>query len=221
MNIEYDVFKRSNIDFNKLIEYGFTFDKNNYTYSKDILDGNFLVQLNITKSNKITGKIIDKEINEEYILYRNIDNNGNFVNRVRNEYIKLLNDIKDKCTISEDFMFPQSNRIVKYIKETYNDNPEFLWDNSDAGVFRNKKSDKWYGIIMNVDRSKITDGNGEIEVINVKLDEEMILSLLKEKGYYKAYHMNKKKWLSIILDDSLNDEEIFSLIDMSYNLVDK
>ena len=72
---------------------------------------------------------------------------------------------------------------------------------------------------MNVDRSKLTKGSGEIEVLNIKLPVDMIESLLKENHYYKAYHMNKKYWISIILDDSLHDEEIFSLIDISYDLV--
>ena len=33
-----------------------------------------------------------------------------------------------------------------------------------------------------------------------------------------AYHMNKLHWVSIILDGSMSDEEIFHLIDDSYRL---
>ena len=36
--------------------------------------------------------------------------------------------------------------------------------------------------------------------------------------FYKAYHMNKKKWISIILDETLSDEDIFKYIDESYQL---
>lgn len=220
MNIEYDVFKGSHVDFDSLINYGFRLKKNNYILEKDI-NNDFLVVVSINKNGEIAGKIFDKEMNEEYLPYKNVNNDGSFVNSIRNEYKNILNDIKNNCFISEAFVYPQSNRIVKYAYDKYKSEPEFLWEDNDAGIFRNKKSNKWYGIIMRVDKSKITNGTGEIEVLNIKLDEDMIVSLLKEHGYYKAYHMNKKKWISIILDDSIHDEEIFSLIDTSYILVGK
>ena len=36
---------------------------------------------------------------------------------------------------------------------------------------------------MNVDRSKIMEGKGEIEVLNVKIDKDRITKLLHKKGY--------------------------------------
>ena len=67
--------------------------------------------------------------------------------------------------------------------------------------------------------SKIAKGTGEVELLNIKLDEDKILQLVKKEGFYKAYHMNKKSWISIILNDTLNNKEIFELIDESYNLI--
>lgn len=46
------------------------------------------------------------------------------------------------------------------------------------------------------------------------------LRLDNKKGIYPEYHLNKKSWVSIILDDTLTDDEIMSLIDMSYQIVD-
>lgn len=40
---------------------------------------------------------------------------------------------------------------------------------------------------------------------------------MKSLGF-KAYHMNKKSWISVSLDDSLSDEEIIRLIDLSFEL---
>jgi predicted DNA-binding protein (MmcQ/YjbR family) len=74
---------------------------------------------------------------------------------------------------------------------------------------------------MNVDKSKIEKGTGEIEIINVKVEANMLKELLKQKGFYEAYHMNKKYWLTIVLDDTVDDEIIFSLIDNSFDLVNK
>ncbi len=72
---------------------------------------------------------------------------------------------------------------------------------------------------MNLDSSKLSNSSGEVEIINVKLDENKIQKLLKQKGFYKAYHMIKKDWISIILNDTLKDEEILSLLDESYNII--
>lgn len=49
----------------------------------------------------------------------------------------------------------------------------------------------------------------------------MIKELIKIDGFYRAYHMNKKSWISIILDNTLDNEIIYSLIDQSYNNVNK
>lgn len=218
MNIENSIFKKSVIDVNKLIEYGFIKDNDCYSYKTIICNGQFEIIV-IYKSNKIIGKIIDVETNDEYTNYRT-EMSGEFVSNVREEYKKVLTDIRDKCSINRLFISNQANRISKYIKDTYSDDPEFLWDDSpDCGVFRNKNTKKWYGIIMNINYSKLDNKPGEVEVINVKLNENEILNLIELDGFYKAYHMNKKSWISIVLDDTLDDEVIFSLIDESYELV--
>ncbi|MFH2219705.1 MAG: MmcQ/YjbR family DNA-binding protein [Pseudomonadota bacterium] len=36
-----------------------------------------------------------------------------------------------------------------------------------------------------------------------------------------GYHMNKKHWNTVVLDGSIPDEEIFTMIDDSYDLVVK
>ena len=72
---------------------------------------------------------------------------------------------------------------------------------------------------MNINISKIESGNKEIEIINVKLNRDKIQKLLNKKGFYKAYHMNKIDWITIILNDTVSDLDIIELIDESYNLV--
>ena len=42
------------------------------------------------------------------------------------------------------------------------------------------------------------------------VQENEILELVGKPGLYKAYHMNKKSWISIVLNDTLDDEIIFS-----------
>lgn len=220
MNIEKEIFKRSKVDIDKLIKYGFKKENNKYIYEKRFLD-NFKAIIYI-EDNNIIGKIIDLDINDEYINYRIESQNNEFVNMVREEYKNILKDILDNCFNKEYFIFDQTNRITKLIKDNYDVDPEFLWDNlPGCGVFRNKNNNKWFGIIMNIDKSKIIPKlTGEIEVLNVKLDNE-VEKYLKKDGIYKAYHMNKKSWVSIILDDTLTDRDILNLINISYDILNK
>ena len=48
-----------------------------------------------------------------------------------------------------------------------------------------------------------------------------IESLIDYKTCYPAYHMNKKYWMTIVLDNNAQFEIVKSLIDRSYEIVSK
>ena len=58
----------------------------------------------------------------------------------------------------------------------------------------------------------------DIDVMNVKLDPELITSIKNTKGFAPAYHMNKTHWVSIEIG-KVSDIKIKSLIDMSFSMV--
>ena len=75
--------------------------------------------------------------------------------------------------------------------------PEFLWEsNPNYGIFRNESSNKWFGVIMNIDRSKLNlNESGEVEVLNVKLDD-LVDTYLKEEGIYHCLlYTSFERWL--------------------------
>ena len=219
MDIEKEVFKDLEIDFIKLKNYGFKKEDGYYVYCKNILDNSFKVCIQIYENKSIIGKVYDLNTNEEYTNIRLNTKTGSFINNVRKEYKNILLDIKDKCC--NLFNNKQTNIILNYILTKYNDKPEFLWKKFDKySVFRNKNNSRWYAIIMNIDKSKISDETGYAEIINIKLDPMKIEKLINKKGYYKAYHMNKKSWITIILDDTLSNKEVMNNIDESYKIVD-
>ena len=217
MKIEADIFKTYTLNENKLIDYGFVKEQSIYKYIDYILDNTFQVIINIDQNGKVEGKVFDLDAESEYTNFRIKDITGSFALKVKEEYQLILKDIRDKCYDKKYFIFNQSNRITKLIIKKYKIIPEFLWEkNPTFGVFRNQKSKKWFGIIMNIDKSKIIpDQKGEIEILNLKLDDK---NYLQEKGIYSAYHMNKKSWVSIILDETLTDEKIMKLVEISYGL---
>ncbi len=218
MNIEKDIFKRGKIDFRKLLDYGFVRNENNYIYQKEFMK-NFLACVTVDLNECVKGKVYDLKTGDEYTNFRIEDLIG-FASIVRDKYITFLKDIANYVLLPECFLLEQSNRIANLILEKYQVQPEFLWEKDPHfGVFRNIYNQKWFGIIMNVDKSKIMPNlSGEIEILNLKLDDKVGESL-KRRGIYPAYHMNKKSWVSIVLDDSLSDEEIMAYVQVSYSLV--
>ena len=217
MNIEQELFKRSILVPDKLLDVGFTKKQDLYVYSTKIMNDKFKVVVTI-KNEIIKGKIYDLTTNEEYTNYR-IEDFGAFSNTVRNFYIEILKRIRNNCFVSKYFTSNQANRIANLIIQNFHCEPEFLWEKSpNFGVFRCYPSEKWFAIIMNIDKSKLNKKEtGEIEIINVKTDAKTD-DYLKLKGIYPAYHMNKKSWVSISLDDTLSDDEIFKIITESYDL---
>ena len=43
--------------------------------------------------------------------------------------------------------------------------------------------------------------------------------LVDERQIFKAYHMNKNHWISVVLDNNIDIEYVKELIEISYNLV--
>ena len=221
LNIEEEIFNRSSIKYDKLLKYGFKKENNQYIFEKNFLNNNFKSVIIIDEKGNLSGKVIDLEFNLEYTNIRtNVDKE--FVNKVRDEYKKILLDIKSKCFDEKKFLNNQTNNISEYIKVKYAVEPEFLWKKyPHFAIFRNKNNKKWFALITNINKSKIAIGSKEIELLNIKLNKEKIKKLLNKQGFYEAYHMNKTSWISIILDNTLNDEDIFELINESYDLINK
>ncbi|HIQ94059.1 TPA: MmcQ/YjbR family DNA-binding protein [Candidatus Ventrenecus stercoripullorum] len=221
MNIE-ELWKRCNFNDTKLKNYGFYKEKDNYIYQTNIMKNTFEVTIIIPKDQKFSIKVVDLNTNYEYTLYRIESQTGKFVSEVREELTDLLTDIKEKCSEATKFLTAQANRIALKIQELYQGQPEFLWKKYPGyAIFRNNENKKWYAAIMNILKEKIEKGTYEVEIIDVKLNPEKIQTLLPKKGFYEAYHMNKKTWITILLDDTLSDEEIMSYVQESYDLTKK
>ena len=89
----------------------------------------------------------------------------------------------------------------------------------ETGVFRHKDSGKWFALAMRISGTKLGLANSEIiDVVNMKCAPEVIESIAGiEVGIYRAYHMNKTHWLTVVL--SQTDEDTLSwLLGISYDL---
>lgn len=110
--------------------------------------------------------------------------------------------------------------VLRYAEEIYKTISEHLWDKYPSyEVLRHKHNEKWYAIIMNVPKNKVgLEGDEVIDILDIKCEPEMVAPLSSREGFSRAYHMNKEHWLTVILNGTVSDEEIYSLIDTSYEL---
>lgn len=84
-------------------------------------------------------------------------------------------------------------------QQQYGTEPEYPCHDRNA-VLRRKDNDKWYGVVLEVSGEKLGfTGDDIVDVLNVKSDPMLIGSLRGQDGYFPAYHMNKEKWISVLL----------------------
>ena len=149
-------FNNSNVDFNKLLDFGFNYDKNKYLFQKEILNNQFTLNICVDKNGTVSTNIIDNTTNEEYILHLMEDVGGEFVGNVRREYYKVLTDIKERCFETHIFKSSQSKAVIEYIKNQYGDELEFLWPKfPNNAIWRRKDNQKWYSLIISLPRNKL------------------------------------------------------------------
>jgi predicted DNA-binding protein (MmcQ/YjbR family) len=114
-------------------------------------------------------------------------------------------------------------KIIGFIKKEYSVSPEYLFEGDfDTAVFRHNDTKKWFGIIMKVKRSTLgIEDEGTVDVMNVKCDPLLVDILVQRAGFLRAYHMNKRLWVSILTDSDTDFDEICGLIEQSFQLTDK
>ena len=110
--------------------------------------------------------------------------------------------------------------IFDYAKKKYGTEPECLWARwPEYAVLRHSDNRKWYAVVMRVSKKRLgLGGDGDIDIIDVKCDPMDVCFFSRQSGFLPGYHMNKRSWLTILLDSSAPDEQILDFIDASYDL---
>lgn len=217
-NLE-NILKKRAINYRRLAQYGFIKNDDLYIYKTNIMNNKFEVNIGIS-ADKSYSKLIDNETNEEYTLVDIQSATGEFVGKARYEYENIINDVVKKCTTKDVFKSTQAKEIINYISLKYGDSLEFLWEKSDDNaVWRNKKNNKWYGVLLTIKKEKLGIKSDEmIEIIDLRYQKDSIDTIIDNDAIYPGYHMNKKSWITIRLDNKIETKEIIELVDNSHNL---
>ncbi len=87
---------------------------------------------------------------------------------------------------------------------------------------RRTDNQKWYAVLLRLPASKIkSQAEGMCEILDLRTDPDKIETLTDNKTYFPGYHMNKKHWFTVRLDDSVPDQTLFRLLEQSRTLAVK
>lgn len=223
MTIEEEFFRRKRFVPEQMLKYGFRFSEGTYEHISDFMSGDFQAVLTITEKGAIAGKVIDKMNEEEYVPLRLDSFNGAYVNSVRTAYRELLAGIADSCCRDVPFASDQANRIAEFILDRYSVTPDFPWEQGryrSYGTFRHKGSKKWFALIMNVKWDAVLKNGADetVDIINLKADPLQLEELCKRPGIFPGYHMNRKHWISIALNEQAADDDVMDMVDSSFKM---
>ncbi|MDD5922833.1 MAG: MmcQ/YjbR family DNA-binding protein [Eubacteriales bacterium] len=245
-----EAFRKKWIDGHSLEKAGFTMHGHEWVLSKEIIPDLFRADLRVSQEGNassqgisgspgvsgglsISGTVIDLETGDPYLLLEVENASGTFTGTVRRAYTDFLEETADMFR-DLPFESAQANRIASRAASEFGVLPEMAFKKTEGNVFRNPSNGRWFAAVFKVKASvlqkpessktnskpELQNPDAYVEVMNVKIDPESLDSLLKERGIYPAWHMNKKNWITLALDDSLDDSRILSIMRRSYALTD-
>ena len=201
----------------KLLQYGFREEAEKLIYRKEILDSSFFIEIVFVNSQLLI-EVYDIEFDEIYSLFSVDSAVGETVQNIREHVEKLLSSILGLAEESGKI----SSEIIDYCNNKYGGNHVNPFKkHPDILAFVNEKN-KWYALMSNVEYNKLNKTSNiitKVKILNVKYPTDKILDIIDNQNIFPAYHMNKKHWISIVLDKNIKLETIKELIDISYSLV--
>ena len=219
MDIIKTVFKYKRAVRDKLESYGFIKEGDNLVY-RTVICESLRLTVAVDGSGKVKTEVWDTETEEPYTLFLVDGAAGEFVGRVREEYTHVLEDIAEKCFERQIFKCEYTAAIIEYARKTYGDEAEYLWEKfPDNAVLRRRDTKKWYAAILTVPYVKFgIDREGTVEVIDMRMDTAELERIVDNKTYFRGWHMNKKHWVTMLLDGSTPLDGIIRRLNESYQL---
>ncbi|MBQ1476544.1 MAG: MmcQ/YjbR family DNA-binding protein [Erysipelotrichaceae bacterium] len=215
MTLEEEVFQKKRVNKETLIPYGFQKEGKDWLYRKAFYDGAFEAYIRIDEKGYVSGKVIDTDSGEEYIQIR-LSLLGTYSAEVKEAYLDILEDIAEHCFVKRDFYSDQAVRLAEYLKERYGEEADHPFQRlPECAVFRCPENAKWYGLIMRIEKKKVypkEKSDEKIETLDLKVLPSKREEYLQIKGVFLPYHMNKKNWLTVVLDETVDDETLRKMI---------
>ena len=214
----YHLLEQYDIDCKRAIAYGFSRTEAGLELKKE-LPGVGLYAVFVIAGKSFEVNVFDADTDEEYLPFNVLDNITGFVTGIREQVEDLVQEIKEKCLLNSNMKL----RLMEYCERKFGTEPEAPWEDSpDAYTFKTAKRNKWYALFMTIPYKSLgLVAKGTLDVVNIKLPPEKVPDLIDRVHFYPAYHMNKKHWITIVLDKEVDEPLVQQLLEESYGLVEK
>ena len=214
----YHLLEQYDIDCKRAIAYGFSRTEAGLELKKE-LPGVGLYAVFVIAGKSFEVNVFDADTDEEYLPFNVLDNITGFVTGIREQVEDLVQEIKEKCLLNSNMKL----RLMEYCERKFGTEPEAPWEDSpDAHTFKTAKRNKWYALFMTIPYKSLgLAAKGTLDVVNIKLPPAKVLDLIDMVHFYPAYHMNKKHWITIVLDKEVDEPLVQQLLEESYGLVEK
>ena len=172
----FEIFKSYQFNQEKAHAFGFVENSGVWTYSCQILQGDFVMTMSITADN-VSFQVFDQETGDLYPQVHMESMRGSFVGNVREACLEILYQIRKACFDVKDFICPQTKRIMVQVQEKYGNQLEYLWEKSpDTAVLRHEGNKKWYTVLMKISWDKLEKvREGQVEAVNLKQDRKSVV----------------------------------------------
>ena len=174
----------------------------------------------VSAAGAFSARLTDTQTEEPYVLHLVEDVRGSFVEQVRGEYRAALREIAERCFDRRVFHADGTAELLAYALARYGDRPEYLWERFPSNaVLRRKDNRKWYAALLTVGADKLgLARREEVEIADLRMRPEELDAKVDGKKYFRGWHMNKKSWVTVVLDGSVPPAELHRLLDESYRL---
>ncbi len=111
--------------------------------------------------------------------------------------------------------------LARNLPDGVTDNP--FEEDFETTVLRHGAAGKWFGLLMKVHPKHFgREGDAPLDVLNLKIDPEESFAVRELFDSIRpAYHMNKRHWISVILDGAVPFDMTAMLLEKSYALTGK
>ncbi|WPC09321.1 MmcQ/YjbR family DNA-binding protein [Globicatella sp. PHS-GS-PNBC-21-1553] len=178
----------------------------------------FEVQIMIDH-NEIKLKVFELPERLEYLPFNlNEDEGGSFVNQIRSDVDEVVYQVIESCYQLKDYR----ERVFDFVRAELNTKLETPWaKHPEFYVMKTANRQKWYGLMMRISYQLLDpQQSGIVDVLNLKAPPLKIVDLIDYQTFYPAYHMNKKHWVTVVVDEKINLKQLQALIRQSYQLVE-
>ena len=108
--------------------------------------------------------------------------------------------------------------LTGYILDSFEAECDRSFENDPTvAVFKRADNKKWFALAKNIGRRYLAlEGDGRIDILNVKLNPRTVAALRTREGFLPAWRTNQNSWITVLLDGTVPDAEICGLLEEGF-----